>query len=102
MTTTLTHGSSRDTRPDLVKPARHWHLAQLNWIGGTFGWLWLVVVMLPIYWIVITSFKAQSSYFATNPLAPPADPTAENYRLVIESDFARYFLNSVIVTLGAV
>ena len=26
----------------------------------------------------------------------------ENYRLVIESDFARYFMNSVIVTLGAV
>ena len=41
--------------------------------------------MLPIYWIVITSFKTQSNYFAANPLAPPSQPTLENYRLVIES-----------------
>ncbi len=25
--------------------------------GGTAGWIWLVIGMLPIYWIVITSFK---------------------------------------------
>jgi raffinose/stachyose/melibiose transport system permease protein len=76
--------------------------ADLNWLGGATGWLWLLIVMVPIYWIVITSFKAQSAYFATNPLAPPSDVTFENYRLVIESNFSRYFINSVIVTLGAV
>jgi len=102
MTTTLTRGAHRSTDPDPVKPGRHWHLGRLNWFGGTFSWLWLVVVMLPIYWIVITSFKAQSSYFGSNPLAPPTEPTLDNYRLVVESEFARYFLNSVIVTLGAV
>jgi raffinose/stachyose/melibiose transport system permease protein len=73
-----------------------------NWPGGLAGWLWLVVVLTPIYWIVITSFKTQSTYFSMNPLAPPTDPTLENYRLVIASNFARYFLNSVIVTVGAV
>ena len=73
-----------------------------NWLGGGFGWIWLFVVMLPIYWIVITSFKTQSTYFGQNPLALPTEPTMDNYRLVIESDFARYFVNSVIVTLGAV
>jgi raffinose/stachyose/melibiose transport system permease protein len=104
MATTLSTGTGtgRHTEPEPLKPVRRWHLRQMNWLGGTFGWLWLVVVMLPIYWIVITSFKAQSSYFATNPLAPPTAPTLDNYRLVIESDFARYFVNSVIVTLGAV
>jgi raffinose/stachyose/melibiose transport system permease protein len=102
VTTTLASGTGRKAEPNPVQPARHWHLAQLNWFGGSFGWLWLVVVMLPIYWILITSFKAQSSYFASNPLAPPTEPTLENYRLVIESEFARYFLNSVVVTLGAV
>ena len=25
-----------------------------NWIGGTFGWLWLVVVLLPLYFVLIT------------------------------------------------
>ncbi|XVV10197.1 carbohydrate ABC transporter permease [Actinoplanes sp. CA-131856] len=73
-----------------------------NWLGGGLGWVWLFVVMLPIYWIVITSFKTQDTYFITNPLAPPTDLTFENYKSVIEADFVRYFLNSVIVTIGAV
>jgi raffinose/stachyose/melibiose transport system permease protein len=73
-----------------------------NWIGGVAGWLWLAVVVIPIYWIIITSFKSQSTYYATNPLAPSGSPTLENYRLVIDSDFAQYFLNSAIVAVGAV
>ena len=73
-----------------------------NWLGGVAGWIWLAIVIVPIYWIIITSVKTQANYFATNPLAPPADPTLSNYRMVIASDFVRYFLNSVIVTLGAV
>ena len=73
-----------------------------NWLGGVAGWLWLLIVIVPIYWIVITSFKTQSNYFQTNPLAPPTAPTLDNYRVVIEADFARYFINSVIVALGAI
>jgi raffinose/stachyose/melibiose transport system permease protein len=102
MATTLTAGTGRHTRADVIKPARNRHLRQFNWFGGAFGWLWLVVVMLPIYWIVVTSLKSQDTYFAQNPLAPPTQPTLENYQLVIQSGFARYFLNSVIVTIGAV
>jgi raffinose/stachyose/melibiose transport system permease protein len=73
-----------------------------NWLGAAAGWLWLLIVLLPIYWIVITSFKTQSNYFAMNPLAPPSKPTLDNYKLVIHSHFIRYFINSVIITLGAV
>ena len=73
-----------------------------NWLAGVAGWLWLVIVIVPIYWIVITSFKTQSNYFTTNPFAPPTAPTLDNYRVVIEEDFARYFVNSAIVALGAV
>jgi raffinose/stachyose/melibiose transport system permease protein len=73
-----------------------------NWLGGAAGWLWLLIVILPIYWIVITSFKTQSNYFQTNPFAPPGEPTLDNYRFVLEADFARYFVNSVVVTLGAI
>jgi raffinose/stachyose/melibiose transport system permease protein len=79
------------------RAARH-----ANWLGGAAGWLWLLIVLVPIYWIVVTSFKTQSNYFLTNPLAPPSAPTLDNYRFVIEADFVRYFINSVIVTLGAV
>ncbi|HYO17569.1 MAG TPA: carbohydrate ABC transporter permease, partial [Dermatophilaceae bacterium] len=60
-----------------------------NWLGGLAGWIWLLIVVLPIYWIVITSFKSQSTYFAQNPMVPPTDPTLANYRFVIESHFIR-------------
>jgi len=75
---------------------------RLNWFGGAFGWLWLAIVVVPIYWIVITSFKTQSSYFVTNTFAPPSEPTFENYQNVFDNDVVRYFFNSVIVSLGAV
>ncbi|HEV7963970.1 MAG TPA: carbohydrate ABC transporter permease [Actinoplanes sp.] len=102
MATTLTtrREQSAGEQPRL-RPKRR-SLLGLNWLGGTAGWLWLVIVMVPIYWIVITSFKTQSNYFSTNTLLPPTSPTLENYRLVIEADFIRYFLNSAIVTVGAV
>ncbi|WP_328995569.1 carbohydrate ABC transporter permease [Kribbella sp. NBC_01245] len=77
-------------------------LLQLNWFGGAAGWLWLVIVLIPLYWIVVTSFKDQSAYFTQNPFALPSEPTMANYSLVIESDFPRYFLNSVIVTAGTI
>ena len=77
-------------------------LLKFNWIGGTLGWVWLFIVMVPIYWIVITSFKTQANYFITNTFAPPKDPTFENYKTVFENDIVRYFTNSVIVTVGAV
>ncbi|MEU4394288.1 carbohydrate ABC transporter permease [Kribbella sp. NPDC023855] len=77
-------------------------LIRRNWLGGTAGWLWLVIVLIPLYWIVITSFKNQAGFFTQNPFALPAEPTFDNYKLVIESDFPRYFLNSVIVTAGTI
>ena len=73
-----------------------------NLPGGLGGWIWLAVIVLPIYYVVITSLKNQAGFFATNPMLPPAEPTLDNYKLVLENDFARYFLNSVVVTLGTV
>jgi raffinose/stachyose/melibiose transport system permease protein len=73
-----------------------------NWVAGLLSTLWLAVILVPIYWVVITSFKDQSIYYTSNPLGLPTDPTLNNYRMVIESDFARYFANSLVVTLGSV
>jgi raffinose/stachyose/melibiose transport system permease protein len=77
-------------------------LGKYNLIGGAFGWIWLLIGMVPIYWIVITSFKTQANYFLTNTFAPSTEPTLENYRQVIDNDIIRYFLNSVVVSVGAV
>jgi raffinose/stachyose/melibiose transport system permease protein len=88
-------GRVRRRRADPAKP-------RPNWLGGLAGWFWLVVVVIPIYWTLITSFKDRATYYTSNPLVPPSDPTLANYQFVIESDFVTYFLNSVVVTLGAV
>ncbi|NAZ85859.1 carbohydrate ABC transporter permease [Kineococcus indalonis] len=73
-----------------------------NYLGGLFGWIWLAIIIIPIYWIVVTSFKEQSEYFGSNPLALPKAPTLSAYQQVIESNILRYFINSVIITVGSV
>ncbi|MFF4837032.1 carbohydrate ABC transporter permease [Streptomyces sp. NPDC001315] len=103
MTTTLTK-PQRPEKASHRERQRHSRPAarRRNWAGGLAGWIWLVVVAVPLYWILITSLKAQSRYYSSNPLVPSGDPTLDNYRLVIESDFIRYFVNSAVVTVGAV
>jgi raffinose/stachyose/melibiose transport system permease protein len=91
----LTHGAPRQNSRRACRRLP-------NLPGGLGGWLWLAVIVLPIYYVVITSLKNQAGFFATNPMLPPAEPTLDNYKLVLENDFARYFLNSVVVTLGTV
>jgi raffinose/stachyose/melibiose transport system permease protein len=83
------------------RPSRGNKLLRMNWIGGSLGWIWLIIVMVPLYWIVITSFKTQANYFFTNTFEPPSHPTLENYKTVFDNDIVTYFLNSVVVTLGA-
>ncbi|MDX6247839.1 MAG: raffinose/stachyose/melibiose transport system permease protein [Kribbellaceae bacterium] len=97
--TSSTSTAARQVRGGMPLARR---LIHLNWLGGIAGWVWLVIVLIPLYWIVVTSFKDQSAYFTQNPLALPSAPTFANYKLVIESDFPRYFLNSVIVTAGTI
>lgn len=73
-----------------------------NYLGGLLAWIWLAVIILPIYFIVVTSFKSQGDYFTNNPLALPIPPNVQPYAEVLEKGIGRYFLNSVIVSVGAV
>ncbi|WP_188189916.1 carbohydrate ABC transporter permease [Nonomuraea sp. SYSU D8015] len=101
MATTLAKDSSQATAGHSAPPPKR-VTRRPNWVAGTISWIWLVIVIVPIYWIVITSFKSQSNYYIENPLLPPPAPTLANYGMVIEAGFIQYFINSVIVTLGAV
>ena len=95
---TVNEPTDQVTRPT---PRRSGHgRSRPNWLAGVAGWLWLAVILIPLYWIVITSFKAQSDYYQQNAFAPPSHPTLDNYRLVIQNDFLHYFVNSVVVTVG--
>ncbi len=102
MATAATTGTAPLHRSAPPQSPRMRRLRGMNWLGGLAGWLWLAIVIVPIYWIVITSFKTQDTYFSGNPMAPPTSPTLENYSFVLESGFARYFVNSVVVTIGAI
>jgi len=73
-----------------------------NILGGFFGWVWLAVIILPIYYVVLTSLRKQSSFYQENPLLPPSEPTLESYATVLQNEFLLYFANSVIVSVTTV
>lgn len=94
--TTKRHGSQSQQR-------RRWRSGHRpNFLGGLAGWIWLGVIILPIYYVVITSLKNQAGFFGSNPLAPPTEPTLDNYVFVLEAGFTQYVINSLIVTVGTV
>lgn len=57
-----------------------------------------VVVLFPLFWMLVTSFKQPGTEFA--PGIFPSNPTLENFRRVFkEFGFIRYFVNSTIVAV---
>jgi raffinose/stachyose/melibiose transport system permease protein len=103
MTSTLITPPRQSSPPRERTPHRRGgRRSRPNWLGGLIAWLWLAIVIIPIYWVIVTSFKEQAGYYASNPLLPPTDPSLDAYQLVLQSDFIDYFVNSVVVTLGAV
>lgn len=85
-----------------IPRARRGKRERPNYLAGASGWIWLAVIILPIYYVVITSFKSQAGFFSSNPLLPTLEPTLDNYALVLGAGFTVYLLNSVIVTVGTV
>lgn len=69
-----------------------------NILGGLFGWIYLLITIVPIYYIVVTSLRPRSQYYSANPLSLPIPATVSAYKDVLEADFMKYFLNSVFVT----
>ncbi|WP_162893320.1 carbohydrate ABC transporter permease [Microbacterium halotolerans] len=73
-----------------------------NVLGGLAGTFWLLVTIVPIYYIVVTSLRPREDYYSGNPLSIPLNPTLEAYGRVLQNDFLLYFFNSVVVTVGTV
>lgn len=72
-----------------------------NPIGALGGLVWLLIVVVPVYWVVVSSLRTREGFFDANPLAVPSDPTLENYRQVLDNGFVHYLWNSLVVTAGA-
>ncbi|HTT90084.1 MAG TPA: carbohydrate ABC transporter permease [Acidimicrobiales bacterium] len=73
-----------------------------NVIGGVLALVWLVVVAIPIFMIIKYSFEPQGQYLSGGPLSLPTPLVGGNYSYMFHAGFGRYFLNSVIVTVGTV
>ncbi|WP_321992093.1 carbohydrate ABC transporter permease [Marispirochaeta aestuarii] len=61
--------------------------------------LWLIISIYPIIFLVLNSLKSNSDFFSGNAWDFPVTWMFENYMAVIEQDFIRYTLNSL-VTVG--
>jgi len=61
----------------------------------------LSLMMMPIYWTVVTSFKPDIETYVFPPVYFPKNPTLSPFKLLFESyPFADYLRNSIIVTVS--
>lgn len=94
------------TRPEAearaASPKRPRKRRNVNLPGGFAAVVWLLIVVVPIYFIVVTSVRTQEAYISDGPLDLPTSPTIQNYRHVIDLGFGTFLLNSLLVTAGTV
>jgi multiple sugar transport system permease protein len=86
--TTLVTGSRRDRRIG-------------TWLA-TAGVAATVVYLIPVYWMLNTSFKTRSDVFSSPPSLVPLPPTVESYARAVfgDGDIARGLTNSAIIAVG--
>lgn len=61
------------------------------------------IQIYPLLWLIMFSLKSNQEIFGKNPLALPKKLLWENYaRALFDGNIARYFINSIIVTVVAV
>lgn len=59
-----------------------------------------IFFIFPFYWILTGSFKLQSVAISIPPQWFPVNPTLENYRQLLVPNTARWFFNSVFISLS--
>ena len=60
--------------------------------------VWLVIVIAPVYYMVLASFRGQGTYLTSNPWLPRGGLTVSEYGTVFGAGLGRYLVNSVILT----
>jgi sorbitol/mannitol transport system permease protein len=66
------------------------------------AWAVGLLIFFPVFWTILTSLKTEASAVASPPEFLGADWTLDNYAEVWQrSDYPRFFLNSVIISLGS-
>jgi len=76
-------------------------------VSKTLRWTLLVLVTLimglPLYWVVTGAFKTNRETYTFPPVWIPADPQWSNFVAAWQAvPFGRFFINSIVTTLGTV
>jgi raffinose/stachyose/melibiose transport system permease protein len=71
-------------------------------IAALLGLVWLIITFYPVFYVLFSSFHGQQNFLLGSVWLPPAHPTLANYNDVVHAGFARYFLNSAIVSVISV
>ncbi len=80
---------------------RHGWRRWVNWVNF-FSLLIALFVLLPMYWLVASSFKTTASVGSSPPQYFPIPVTTSNYQVAFgDYTFGRYILNSLIVACCA-
>lgn len=87
--------SSRGASPP---PRRRRGIAPGRVIAFVLATIWLVIVIAPIYYMVLASFRSQGNYLTENPWVPSGGLTGSEYATVFGAGIGRYLVNSVIIT----
>jgi ABC-type glycerol-3-phosphate transport system permease component len=72
------------------------------WALTILAWLIVTIVIFPLIWMVLSSFKGPTEIITANPSLFPKVFDLRNYQILFAGDFWLWFRNSVIVALGTV
>ena len=64
--------------------------------------IWLVLVVVPLYFLIATSLRGSGDYLSAGPLSIPEEITLDAYRRAFEVGFLKFLTNSLIVAFGAI
>jgi len=66
-----------------------------------FATIWLLVVVVPLYFMILATFRNNNTYLTSNPWTPD-NLTLSSYHQVWAAHLGSYFLNSVILTAACI
>lgn len=62
---------------------------------------WALMSLYPYLWVLFAAFKTQAEIFAEGGAVLPSSVNTDNFQRILDDGFARYLLNTVIVSVGA-
>lgn len=101
-TQTPTKPRTAAAEPAGVPPRPRTEGTVMNVFSHAFLWLWGLMVIVPVVWIVLSSFKSTRE-IAADPLGLPAAPQWENYvNAWTNGDIGNYFVNTLQVMVFSI